>query len=139
LDSDNSYHRSIGVRLIANLARCDGKNRLERIFDRYFGLLDDDKIVTARYLAQHAGRIAHAKPILQERITERLLAVDETHHAQSRKDLLKGDVLAAFDEFFDSSPQRERILDFAEQQLASTSPRTRKTAREFLKRHRDQG
>ncbi len=48
LDSDNSYHRSIGVRLLANLAQVDVDGRLEAIFDRYCDLLDDDKIITAR-------------------------------------------------------------------------------------------
>jgi hypothetical protein len=135
LDSDNSYHRSIAAQLIANLAQADAENRLEGFFDRYFALLDDEKIITARQFAQHVGRIARAKPHLQARVAERLLAVDQTHHTESRKDLLKGDIIAAFDEFFADSPDQERILAFVEQQLASSSPKTRKAAKAFLKRH----
>jgi hypothetical protein len=134
LDSDNSYHRSIGAQLLADLVRADVDNRLEGIFDRYFDLLEDDKIVTARQFAQHVGRIARARPELQSQITARLLAVDGTHHTDSRKDLLKGDVIAALDEFFDQSADQERILAFVEQQLACSSPRTRKAAQAFLKR-----
>jgi hypothetical protein len=137
LDSDNSYHRSIGAQLLAVTVPADSQaeNRLEGIFDRYFDLLDDDKIVPARQFAQHVGRIARARPELQSRITARLLAVDGTHHTDSRKDLLKGDVIAALGEFFDESADQERILVFVEQQLACSSPRTRKAAQAFLKRH----
>ena len=135
LDSDNAYHRSIGAQLLANLTEADVEDRFEGIFDRCFALLDDDKIVPARQFAQHVGQIARAKPHLRARITERLLAVDETHHTESRKDLLKGDVITAFGEFFADSPDQERILDFVEQQLTCSSPKTRQEARAFLKRH----
>jgi hypothetical protein len=136
LDSNNSFHRSIAGQLLANLSRADTENRFEAAFDHIVALLDDAKIVPARQFAQHVGRIARAKPELQARITECLLAVDETHHTESRKDLLKGDVIAAFDEFFADSPVQERILDFVERQLACSSPRTRKAAQAFLERHR---
>jgi hypothetical protein len=135
LDSDNSYHRSTAGQLLANLTRADTEGRFEAIFDRVFALLDDDKIVPARQFAQHVGRIARAKPDLQARITERLLAVNETHHTESRKDLLKGDVIAAFDKFFANSPDQERILEFVERQLTCSSPSTRKAAQAFLRQH----
>lgn len=138
LKSDNSYHRSIGAKLLANLAQIDVEGRLEAIFDDFFDLLDDEKIITARQFAQHAGRIAQAKPHLRARITERLLAVDKTHHQEGRKDLLKGDIIGALEELFAGSPDPQRILDFVQQQLASSSPRTRKTAQAFLKRHASQ-
>jgi hypothetical protein len=135
LDSDNSYHRSIAGQLLANLACADSEGHIKATFDRLFALLDDDKIVPARQFAQHVGRIARAKPELHARITEQLLAVGETHHTESRKDLLKGDVVAAFDEFFADSPDQQRILAFVERQLASSSPTTRKAAHAFLDRH----
>ena len=134
LGSDNSFHRSIGARLLANLTQVDAEGRFEGIFDRCFALLDDDKIITARQFAQHTARIARAKPHLQAEIIDRLLAVDGTHHQQGRKDLLKGDVVDALEELFDEAPAPQRILDFAQQQLASSSPRTRKAAQAFLKR-----
>jgi len=134
LDSDNSFHRSTGVRILANLARVDAEGRFEAIFDRCFALLDDAKIITARQFAQHTARIARAKPHLRTEIVERLLAVDGTRHAEGRKDLLKGDVVDALDELFDEAPDQQRILDFVQQQLSSSSPRTRKAAQAFLKR-----
>jgi hypothetical protein len=135
LASDNSYHRSIAGQLLANLTRVDTEDRFEAIFDTVFDLLDDEKIVPARQFAQHIGKIVGAKPDLQPRITERLLAVDNTHHTKSRKELLKGDAIAAFGEFFQESADQERILDFVERQLKSSSPRTRKVAQAFVRAH----
>jgi len=73
LDSSNAYHRSIAVQILANLTPVDAQRRFEAIFDRYFDLLDDEKIIVTRSLVQSAGTIARAKPSLQARIVERLL------------------------------------------------------------------
>jgi hypothetical protein len=132
MGSSNSYHRSIALQIIANLTRVDDENRFDGIFDQYFDLLDDEKVVTARYLAQSAGRIVRAKPHLQARITERLLGIDGTHHAQVRKDLIKADIIQSFEEFFEDSRDKEEILTFVENQLGCSSPKTRKAAKAFL-------
>lgn len=135
LGSGNSYHRSIGGRLLASLAGADTEGRFDGILDRCFALLDDEKIITARQFAQHVGRIARAKPHLRDEIIERLLAVDATHHQAGRKDLLKGDVVTVLEELLDDVPDQRRILAFVEEQTSSSSPKTRKAAQAFLKRH----
>ena len=132
LDSDNAFHRSIGVQLIAALACADEERRFDPVFDRYFALLNDEKIMVARHLAQSAGRIAKARPDLRERITDILLGVDETHH--KHKDLIKSDVIQAFAEYVGEYPDKGRTLAFVEAQLDSASPRTRKAAKGFLER-----
>jgi uncharacterized protein (DUF1330 family) len=91
-------------------------------------------VVTARYVARNAGKIAESKLHLQERIAERLLDIDNTHHAQGRKYLVKGDAIQSFEGLFEESPDEETILAFVEKQLECSSPRTRKTAKGFLKR-----
>lgn len=61
LNSDNTYRRLIAVRMIASLTRADTKNKFNRIFDRYYDLLNDS-IVVASHLASCSGKIARAKP-----------------------------------------------------------------------------
>jgi hypothetical protein len=132
LDSANAYHRSIAVRLLANLTQADTDRRFESLMDRYFDLLDDDKIVTARHLVGAVSTIVESYPRLVPLITAKLLAVEETHHTEGRKDLLKGDVIEALDAFFAQVPDKTKVLTFAEAQLKSSSPRTRKAAKAFL-------
>jgi hypothetical protein len=134
LSSDNAYHRSTGINIIGNLTGADEGNRFEELCDRYFGLLDDESVVVARYVARNAGRIARSKPHLQKRITQALLDIDETHRQQERKDLVKADAIQSFGEFFTESPDKERILAFVEEQLGCSGPTTRKAAKAFLKK-----
>jgi hypothetical protein len=134
LRSDNTYHKSSAINIIANLATADREGRFDSIFDRYFDLLDDRSVITARYVARNAGKIAKSKPQLQERITDRLLDTDKTRHHQERKDLIKADVIQSFEAFFEESRDQERIVAFVEEQVECSSPKTRKEAKSFLKR-----
>ena len=134
LDSDNTYHKLSAVLLLANLTQVDKDNNFERLFDRFYDLLDDKSFITAAYLAGASGRIARVKPKLQTRITNRLLNIDRTHHGQERKDLVKASIIGAFEEYFDQTRNKKRIVDFVQKQLSCKSPKTRKAAKEFLKR-----
>jgi hypothetical protein len=133
LDSDNTYHKLSAVHLLANLTKVDKQNKFEKIFDKYYGLLDDKSFITAAYVSAALGKIAKTKPKLQTKITNRLLNIDKTHHTQERIDLAKASVIEAFEEYFDQSKSKKRIVDFVKKQLNCQSPKTRKRAKEFLK------
>jgi hypothetical protein len=132
LDSNNAYHRSVAVHLLANLTPVDSQGKFEAIFDRYFALLDDAKILVTRYLVQNTGTIARAKPALRARIVERLLHIDEAQH--KHKDLIKGDAIESFDAFFEEIENQEEIASFVRAQLDCSSPKTRKIAKRFLEK-----
>lgn len=134
LDSDNTYHKLSAVLLLANLTKVDKDNKFEKVFDRFYGLLNDKSFITAAYVAGASGKIVKAKPKLQTRITNRLLSIDRTHHEQERKDLVKASIIEAFEEYFDQTRNKKRILEFVEEQLNCESPKTRKIAKKFMKR-----
>ena len=134
LDSDNTYHKLSAVHLLANLTRIDKKNKFEKMFEKFYGLLDDKSFITAAYVCSASGIIAKAKPKLQAKITNRLLNIDKTHHEQERKDLVKASIIEAFQEYYEQSSSKKRIVDFVRKQLDCQSPKTRKAAKEFLKR-----
>jgi hypothetical protein len=133
LDSDNSYQQYIAIYLIANLARADANDRLEGLFERLYGILDGEGTITAAHLARNSGKIARAKPKLRARITERLLNIDRTHRGK-QKELIKGHAIEALGEYFREAENQPQIIDFVQKQLQSQSPKTRKLAREFLKK-----
>ena len=58
LRSENAFHRAIAVYVIARLASTDREKKFEKIFNRYFGMLDDKSLMISRYVALNAGRIA---------------------------------------------------------------------------------
>ncbi len=131
IDSDNTYHKSIAVNIIPNLTRVDTESKFEKIFDKYYDLLNDSVIV-AGHLAANSGKIAKAKPELQTKITNKLLNIDQT--TQKHKDLVKAGAIEAFSEYFEEAKNKKKILEFVKEQLNCKSPKTRKKAKEFLKK-----
>jgi len=134
LDSDNTYHKLSSVHLLANLTKVDKNNKFEKIFEKYYSLLNDKSFITAAYVCGTSGKIAKAKPKLQTKITNMLLNINKTHHEQERKDLVKASIIEAFEKYFEQSRSKKRIVDFAKKQLNCQSPKTRKKAKEFLAR-----
>ena len=135
LDSRNAYHRITAACLLANLAAADTENHFEILFERYFDLLDDDKVIVACYAARSAWKIARAKPDLRPAILRHLLAIETTRHTQGRKDLIKADIIGSLDHIYPDAGNKEEILQFVEAQLTCTSPKTRKAAKRFLKKY----
>jgi hypothetical protein len=133
LDSDNTYHKLSAVLLLANLTKIDKSNKFEKVFNRFYGLLNDKSFITAAYVAGVSGKIAKAKPKLQTRITNRLLNIDKTHHNPERRDLVKGAAIESFKEYYEEAKNKKKILDFVKKQLKSRSPKTKKIANEFIK------
>lgn len=76
LKSKNSYQRSIGLMLIAENARWDTENRMEKTIDEYLALLNDEKPITIRQCIQWLGKIISAKPGLNDMIAIRLFSFD---------------------------------------------------------------
>ncbi len=133
LRSENTYFKLRGANLIATCVAADTEHRFEGLLDEYYDILDGSGVIAASYIARNSGKIARANPVLQDRITSKLLAIDETHHPAERKDLIKGQALEAFEEYFETSERKGEILEFARAQLESKSPKTRKIAKAFLK------
>lgn len=133
LGSTNSYAKYIAVYLIANLTKIDTENKFDKIFDIYYSILEGKKTMTAAHVAAMSGKIARYKPVFKEKITEKLLNID-TIHKGTQKELIKGYAIHALDEYIEEIENREPILKFVQEQLQSTSPKTRKIAEKFLKK-----
>ena len=133
LNSNNTYWKISAILIIANLTKVDTENKFEKLFDGYFQLLDDRSMITAIYAASNSGKIVKAKPELEARITDRLLDIDKTHHHPDRRDLIKAGVMEAFNEYFAEAREKGGIIEFVKQQLNSTSPKSRKVAKQFLR------
>jgi len=132
LESDNTYHKLSAIHLLANLTKVDKDGKFEKIFNKFYGLLDDKSFITAAYVAGASGKIAMAKPKLRTKITNKLLSIDKTHYEQERKDLVKVGAIEAFEEYFEQARNKKQITEFVQKQLKSKSPKTRKKAKEFL-------
>ena len=136
ISSPNGFYRSSSTQAVAFLTAVDEQHQLDSILDAYLRMLDDDKVMVARYFVQTIHLIPAARPDLREKVVARLLSVENTRHTESRKSLLKADIIGAFDRLFEtlSAQEQKQTLAFAEKELSSESPSTRKAAKAFLKK-----
>jgi hypothetical protein len=133
LDNENTYHKLEAVHIIACLVKFDKEGRFEKIFDKYYSLLNDKSIVTISHLAKESGRIVLAKPHLSKSITMKLLNIDSKGR-ENRMGLIDGYVIEGFDNYFQEADDKGLIIDFIKDKLNSDSPKTKKLAREFVKK-----
>jgi hypothetical protein len=137
ISSPNGFYRSSATQAIVFLTAVDEERRLDSILESYLHMLDDDKVMVARYFVQTIHLIPEARPDLRDKVIACLLGVENTCHTESRKSLLKADIISVFDRLFEtlSAQEQKQTLAFAEKELGSESPSTRKAAKAFLKKH----
>jgi hypothetical protein len=131
LISKNNYHRYIAIYILADLTRVDKENKFEDIFEDYYGILAGDKIMTASHVALNSSKIALNKPELQSKILDRLLDIDNIHQGR-QNELLKSYVIEALRKMYPEIRDKERVANFIEDQMDSSSPKTRDLAACFL-------
>ncbi len=134
LKSENGFSKYVAIHVITLLVQIDKKGLFEKVFDVYYGLLDDESVMVASHLAGTSGKIAKAKPALQPKITQCLLAVDKTHFNASRQALIKSYIIEAFSEYFEESEDKAMMIAFVKQQVDCESPKTRRAAKVFLQK-----
>lgn len=135
LESGNTFLKSIAVQIIANLTRVDSKSRFEKLFNKFYRLLDDKSMVTTSNLVRMSGVIAKAKPELQSKITDKLLSIGKSRHGSECKNVIKGHIILALSKYFGESKDKKKILEFMKKELKNTRPATRKKAEKFLAKH----
>jgi hypothetical protein len=132
LGNPNTHQKYIAIYIIANLTKADSENKFEKLFNTYYGLLGDKSVIPPAHVALNSGKIALAKPKLRAEITNRLLDIDAV--VKRHKDLVKASAIEAFDAYFETSKDQDRIIEFVKAQLDCGSPKTRKLAKAFLKK-----
>lgn len=141
LQDPNSFVKWDGILILANLAAVDTEHRFASIYEEYFRLIRDSKMVTAANVAGNAWKIVQAVPEWENDITQRLLEVPQIiylHHGEPSSEcnnVMCGHVLDCFECYFDLSNNQKLMLCFAYTQLNSSRKSVAKKAARFLKRH----
>jgi hypothetical protein len=126
--------------IIANLARVDEEQKFDAVFEKYYGFLNNEYMVTVANVVGNSGKIALAKPQLINRITAKLLKVENVavtpHLTEECKRVIAEKAVETFDLFFDRMEEKEKkkVLSFVERQLESSRTTLRTKAADFLKK-----
>ena len=137
LEHKNSYHRDIGMTLLANLTQVDSQSRFKAIFDQFFAHLHDAKFMTAVNCIQNSQKVMRYKPHLVSRILPLLINTDNiTVYPLKQKELMKAYILPILEENFDTLKDEKGILEFIRSCTKSTSPKTKTIANHMVKKYR---
>lgn len=136
LESENSILKWNAIDVIANLAGVDVNKRFEKMFQRFYGLLQEESLITSAHVVSNSWKIVNAKPDLESRITNEILKVERIDlPTEECRNILSGYAILSFDKYFNKIQKKADVISFVRRQLNSTRNATRKKAEKFLKRH----
>jgi len=134
LRSKNNYHKMSAVLIIANLTSVDKEKKFERLFDEFYGYLKSEKTIISIYIVKSSGKIAKSKPHLINKITKILLNIEKIHPGK-QIELVKSAVIESFSDYFKKIENKKEVIAFVKKQTNSSSPKTRKIAKDFLNKY----
>lgn len=92
LSSENSFHRSIGLMLLAENVRWDKNKAFDGIFSQFMSHCTDEKFITARQTIQSIANIVPYRKDLMAKISEYLKSLDLSKYKENQQSLLKKDI-----------------------------------------------
>lgn len=96
LASNNSFQRSIGLLLLANLSKSDPEDKFVELIEDYLSFFDDEKFITSRLCIQHVWRIAVNKEHLKSSVLSALInAFHKNIHLARNENLIRQDVISS--------------------------------------------
>jgi hypothetical protein len=138
LDSENSFIKWDGIRIVAELCRVDTGARFEPLFRRFFAPIRGPVMITANNTIGATAVIALAKPELADRIARELLKVEKAQYQTAEcRNVALGGVIDSLDRFFDqltNARTRAAVLRMVRRQTENSRSSTKKKAEKFLKR-----
>jgi hypothetical protein len=124
--------------ILANLARVDRDKKFDTVFDKYYGLLNDEYMVTVANVVGNSGKIALAKPHLVQKITNELLKVENIsttpHLTAECKRVIAEKAIESFDLFFDKIEAKDKVILFVKRHRNSSRNSLKVKAESFLKK-----
>jgi len=137
----NSKHRILtwnALAIIANLAKVDKDKKFDAVFDKYYGFLNDEYMVTVANVVGNSSKIALAKPYLIPKITNELLKVENIsttpHLTEECRRVIAEKAIASFDQFYDKIQDKTKIIAFVRKHVNSPRKALKKRAEDFLKK-----
>jgi len=124
--------------IISNLPKVDKEKKFDSIFNKYYSYLDDEYMVTVANVVGNSGKIALAKPYLTQKITDKLLKVENIsitpHLSEECKRVITEHAIKTFDTFFPQIEQKGKVISFVKKHINSSRVSLRTESEKFLKK-----
>ncbi len=113
LDHQNSYHRDIGLTIIANLTKIDTDDKFSVIYEKYIEHFNDAKFMTSECFVGNLSKIIRFKPQYEKRLVELLIGIDSIcGYPIKQREVLKSYVIKLFDTIYEKSDYKRQNDDF---------------------------
>ncbi len=137
----DNQHRIIvwnAMAAIANLCSVDADKKFDAAFDKYYGFLNNEYLVTVANVVGNSAKIVKAKPYLTSKITAALLKVEAIsitpHLTEECKRVVAEKTVDAFSQFYNlmDAEDKAKVLEFVKRQSGSSRLSLRQKAQLFL-------
>jgi hypothetical protein len=127
-----------GLSILANLTAVDSQRKFDIIFERYYGNLGSEYMVTVANVVVNSARIVSSKPYLADRVAVELLKVKNlrltSHLTEECTRVIAQKAIETFNTLMKYCKDKEPLLVFAQSHLDSTRGSLRKEAQQFIKK-----
>jgi len=94
LEHKNSYHRNYAMQLLAGLTKVDDQKKFDKIIDKYYGHLNDEKFLTRRYCILNSLEIIQNRTELSDIIIGKIVSFLKTSDCtEKQQNLLVSDLI----------------------------------------------
>jgi len=138
LDSKHRISVWNAMAIVANLTAVDIDGKFEKNFNKYYGFLNSEYMVTVANVVGNSERIVSNKPHLADKIITELLKVQNLkttpHISNECKLVIAQHAIRTFTTLIKYTQNRKPLIDFAQKHKNSTRTSLRKEAQKFLKK-----
>lgn len=133
LSSENSYQRSIGLMLLANLCKSDIENRTCSIIEQYLESFDDEKFITSRQSIQNVWKLVLYNESNKIKIIRQLeLSFSGNIHLNRHGNLIKQDIIGSLYKICQSYNKENLLKEINGLIDSETDEKLRKTLKKIL-------
>ncbi len=126
--------------ILANLCQVDSDKKFDSLFEKYFGYIHDEYMVTVANVVGNSIKIALSKPYLVAPIVDIILQVENIrispHLTDECKRVIAEKAVDTLDKLFDKMPPQEKTktIAFIKRQANSSRATLMEAANEFLRK-----
>jgi hypothetical protein len=138
LDSKHRISVWNALSIVANLTSVDIDRKFEKNFNKYYGFLNSEYMVTVANVVGNSEKIVSNKPQLADKIMTELLKVQNLqstpHISNECKLVIAQHTIRTFNTLIEYTQNRKPLIDFAQKHKNSTRASLRKEAQNFLRK-----
>ncbi len=101
LDDENSYQRTIAIRVLCNLAKSDAENRMKSSLNHLLAHTRDEKFITSRICIQSIWKVAATSSQAREIIIDHLEKRFEECEPEKHYNLIRQDIIQSMRLLYD--------------------------------------